>query len=280
MSQLVRLAAACGRYSEMVLFTGLTGLRWGEVSTLRARHFDEGGTGEEATIFIDRAVAKTDEERVVPVPEMLAKALASRLALCSPDDLIFPSPMGRVLDDKNFRNRQFNPAARAAAEAVATLARALGVTAGRRRAEYDGRAFPVASFNEPMREALNSWQAEHGLPEVDHTTPALWDSIAAGVADEELAALCRRLRLTHLKPGDVDFLKPEFHDLRRTAVSLALAEGASVKAVQRFVGHSSVTMTLEVYADVVGDQVEGVARALGNSLGRVAGLEEALTSAS
>jgi hypothetical protein len=39
-------------------------------------------------------------------------------------------------------------------------------------------------------------------------------------------------------------------------------------------------MTLEVYADVVGDQVEGVARALGNSLGRVAGLEEALTSAS
>lgn len=38
------------------------------------------------------------------------------------------------------------------------------------------------------------------------------------------------------------------HDLRHTAVSLAVASGASVKLIQRMVGHASAAMTLDVYA--------------------------------
>jgi len=39
------------------------------------------------------------------------------------------------------------------------------------------------------------------------------------------------------------------HELRHTAASLAVAEGANVKAVQRMLGHASAAMTLDVYAD-------------------------------
>lgn len=38
------------------------------------------------------------------------------------------------------------------------------------------------------------------------------------------------------------------HDLRHTAVSIAIAAGASVKLVQRMVGHASAAITLDVYA--------------------------------
>lgn len=40
------------------------------------------------------------------------------------------------------------------------------------------------------------------------------------------------------------------HELRRTAVSLAVSAGANVKAVQRMLGHASAAVTLDVYADL------------------------------
>jgi integrase len=36
------------------------------------------------------------------------------------------------------------------------------------------------------------------------------------------------------------------HDLRDTAASLAISSGASIKAVQRMLGHASAKMTLDV----------------------------------
>ena len=38
------------------------------------------------------------------------------------------------------------------------------------------------------------------------------------------------------------------HDLRHTAASLAVASGATVKSVQRMLGHASAAMTLDVYS--------------------------------
>jgi hypothetical protein len=38
-----------------------------------------------------------------------------------------------------------------------------------------------------------------------------------------------------------------FHDLRHTAVALAIAEGAHPKAIQARLGHASITMTLNTY---------------------------------
>ncbi|MDP3949504.1 site-specific integrase [Microbacterium sp.] len=52
------------------------------------------------------------------------------------------------------------------------------------------------------------------------------------------------------------------HDLRHTAASLAISAGANVKAVQRMLGHASAAMTLDTYADLFEDDLDGVAAAL------------------
>lgn len=49
------------------------------------------------------------------------------------------------------------------------------------------------------------------------------------------------------------------HDLRHTAASLAISAGASVKAVQRMLGHKSAAMTLDTYADLFEDDLDDVA---------------------
>lgn len=49
------------------------------------------------------------------------------------------------------------------------------------------------------------------------------------------------------------------HDLRHTAASLAVSAGANVKAMQRMLGHANASMTLDVYADLFDDDLDGVA---------------------
>lgn len=49
------------------------------------------------------------------------------------------------------------------------------------------------------------------------------------------------------------------HELRHTAASLAVSSGANVKAVQRMLGHASAVMTLDTYADLFDDDLDGVA---------------------
>lgn len=52
------------------------------------------------------------------------------------------------------------------------------------------------------------------------------------------------------------------HDLRHSAACLAVSAGANVKAVQRRLGHASIAMTLEVYADLFENDLEAVGVAL------------------
>ena len=52
------------------------------------------------------------------------------------------------------------------------------------------------------------------------------------------------------------------HDLRHTAASLAVSAGANLKAVQRMLGHASATMTLDTYAGLFDDDLDGVAQRL------------------
>ncbi|MET3945792.1 integrase [Arthrobacter sp. UYCu512] len=54
--------------------------------------------------------------------------------------------------------------------------------------------------------------------------------------------------IARLSASDTTFPRPTFHDLRHTAVSLAISSGANVKVVQRIAGHASATMTLDTYA--------------------------------
>lgn len=49
------------------------------------------------------------------------------------------------------------------------------------------------------------------------------------------------------------------HDLRHTAASLAISAGASVLAVQRMLGHSKPSTTLDVYSDLFDHDLDGVA---------------------
>ena len=58
----------------------------------------------------------------------------------------------------------------------------------------------------------------------------------------------------------VEGLQP--HELRHTAVSLAIAAGANIKVVQTRLGHKSATMTLDLYAHLFPDQQDQVADAL------------------
>ena len=53
------------------------------------------------------------------------------------------------------------------------------------------------------------------------------------------------------------------HDLRDTAASLAVSAGASVKAVQRILGHASAATTLAVYAGLFDDELDDVADRMG-----------------
>ena len=49
------------------------------------------------------------------------------------------------------------------------------------------------------------------------------------------------------------------HDLRHAYASMAIASGADVKAVQRALGHASAAMTLDIYAHLFPDGIDGVA---------------------
>jgi integrase len=59
-----------------------------------------------------------------------------------------------------------------------------------------------------------------------------------------------------VEPG----LRP--HDLRHTAASLMIASGASIKAVQRQLGHASAAMTLDRYGHLYDEDLDTLAAAL------------------
>ena len=71
--------------------------------------------------------------------------------------------------------------------------------------------------------------------------------------------------LKRAREVDPTFPRLTLHDLRHTAASLAVSAGANVKALQRMLGHASAAMTLDVYADLFDDDLDGVAVALDNA---------------
>jgi integrase len=57
------------------------------------------------------------------------------------------------------------------------------------------------------------------------------------------------------------------HDLRDTAASLAISAGASIKAVQRMLGHASAAMTLDTYGSLFEEDLEVLADRLEEKYG-------------
>ncbi|GAB3621153.1 site-specific integrase [Glutamicibacter endophyticus] len=67
------------------------------------------------------------------------------------------------------------------------------------------------------------------------------------------------------RAGRLDLYIPtdlRVHDLRHTASSLLVRSGASVKAVQRMLGHATAAITLDVYAGLFEDDLDDVAHRL------------------
>lgn len=61
--------------------------------------------------------------------------------------------------------------------------------------------------------------------------------------------LAKRRFLPALSRAGID--KIRFHDLRHTYASLLLANGAPMKYVQHQLGHSSITMTMDLYTHLL-----------------------------
>jgi integrase len=80
---------------------------------------------------------------------------------------------------------------------------------------------------------------------------------AIEVANQHLLREARR--------GEHVALLPErlrMHDLRHSAASLMIREGASIKAVQNTLGHKSAAVTLDRYGHLFPDELEQLAAQL------------------
>jgi integrase len=94
-----------------------TGLRWGEVSALRVRDVDlarrrldvrRAFTEVEGRLV--EGTAKSHQQRSVPLPRFICQEIIPLVADRAPDALVFTSPRGAALRNRNFRRNVFEPA--------------------------------------------------------------------------------------------------------------------------------------------------------------------------
>ena len=103
---------------------GYCGLRWGEVSALRLRHFDRAKrllrVEETLTEVGGKLAADTPKSaastRTVPLPDPVYKALLDHLqqTLRGPDDYLFTTHTGKPIGYRTFRRNGWDPAAQKA----------------------------------------------------------------------------------------------------------------------------------------------------------------------
>jgi integrase len=76
---------------------------------------------------------------------------------------------------------------------------------------------------------------------------------AIGAANEAIAQLAQDGRPDPLPEG------LRLYDLRHTAASLMIRQGASIKAVQKQLGHATASITLDTYGHLFPDELEALA---------------------
>lgn len=98
----LELLARCSAHPTLVRVLGLTGLRWGEATGLRAKHLDlvkHRLHAEENAVTVNGVVElgtlKAGEDRWVPFPESLAVELQKLWEGKGPDGLLFPGESGK-----------------------------------------------------------------------------------------------------------------------------------------------------------------------------------------
>ncbi|MBE1874932.1 tyrosine-type recombinase/integrase [Myceligenerans pegani] len=280
--QLRRVADAAGAPGTpsrtMVLLTALTGLRWGEVSALTVSDVDP----LRARLSVTKAYTRLDDgtlllgdtkthaRREVPLPAVVAEDVAALMTGRAPGDLLFPGATGAPLRRESFDRSAFRPAVRAAGAAVSILsqivdaASADGVPADGARLSQAGRSV----YDDVLAGRVRRLQSRHGIETTGTCGPETWavlaeldrprrDGLTRGQKLSRTRLLATLARTT-LAPGAEDFDTLTLHDLRHTAASLAIAGGASVKAVQRLLGHESPVLTLSTYAGLFEDDLDAV----------------------
>ncbi len=259
--QLERLAALAGTHELLIRFTGLTGLRWGEVTALTVQDLD---LGSRPYVSVNKAYSEVNGKlilghtkghasREVPLPASLVADLSRLVFGKSPNALLFPSAEGHAMRNSNFTRRYYQPARLLAAGCVARVQTALGVSETRRG---------LAVFGDSTLAAVNEFQQSAGLELRSVVGKDTWLALAEGcVPGERRQAMLDSARIS-LVMGDSDFRPPVFHDLRHTAVSLYLAVTKNVKHVQRIAGHKDATTTLNTYAELFEDDFFNAAAGL------------------
>ncbi len=75
------------------------------------------------------------------------------------------------------------------------------------------------------------------------------------------AGIC--VRSIRRKSGETLVTDLRMHDLRHTAASLSIREGASIKALQKMLGHKDAVQTLNRYGHLYPDELDSLAERLG-----------------
>ena len=97
-------------YYDFIVFRLATGCRPGEAAGLKWKHLsDDCSTvwiGETKTRSKDKKPTKNERARSFTLPKSIQDMLLKRRSPSSiPEDLVFPSPNGNAINDKDFRNR-------------------------------------------------------------------------------------------------------------------------------------------------------------------------------
>ena len=88
----------------------------------------------------------------------------------------------------------------------------------------------------------------------------------AEAADLDVPGPVFRPAVATCQAADETFPTITPHDLRHTAASLAVSAHANAKAVQRMLGHAKASMTLDIYADLSDEDLDGVADRLDSAI--------------
>lgn len=112
--ELHRLAQAAGRFGTVIRLLGYTGLRWGELTGLRARDIEltrrRFAVVQNAVLVKGEVVIgtpKSYKRRSVPYPAFLQPSIQRALEGLSADDLVFADERGRPLVTPTIRERSW-----------------------------------------------------------------------------------------------------------------------------------------------------------------------------
>lgn len=127
--QVREIAKNGGKHGDMIWFTGMCGLRWGEVTALQVKHVNlmRARLNVEVAWSTDESgkrvlgPPKTGVSRSFKLPNEVIPLIQKRLAEKSPDDLIFEGRNGQPIGYSDFRKSFWKPAVQAAGLPNATF---------------------------------------------------------------------------------------------------------------------------------------------------------------